>query len=171
MVHFIPDRIQPTEAQLPYFEDSSREKGIAGQGTDKSLQELQAEIRTAVARLGGGVTRFIPGTYPGSPRRYGYRIEFLVGNVRGRIDVAALPIRKETDVVRTKALKQALYMCRDILASQYYATLLMPGSVPLLPYLVGPGDKTVAEAMMESGQLPALETGPAVEIVTGEVIE
>jgi hypothetical protein len=170
MNSFIPDPIKTDGPDIPYFEDGTAEHGIAGQGTKKSIRELQAEIRAAMGRLNASVVDFLPGKVSGRPIRYGYRITFVFKGIAGRIDVAGLPMRKEAPARKEQVLKQALYMLREILESRYYESLLLPGSIPLMPYLIGKGDKTVTEAMIESGSLPMLSAGKPV-VVVGELVD
>lgn len=164
-MQFIPDAVHQPILDVPFFEDSSQKAGIAGHGTRKSIEQLKSEVRDAFARLGAGVIAFRQGTFYAEHDRYGYRILFVLGSARGRVDVLALPIRNETPRRKEDALKQVLYNVRDTLQSEYLMLLHAPGSHPLVPHLLGPGGRTVAEYMMERGELPALTDD---EVVEGE---
>lgn len=159
MTNFIPDHLQPLDRVVPYFEDH---KSIPGYRTTKSTKRLQNEIASLFDRLGGGGVTFIPGTFDGKPLRYGYSIAFfLEGGVKGRIEIAALPLRHYTDTKKEKALAQALYLLRNKLEAQAFELIYEPGSIPLLPYLIGEGGRTVTEALIGSGALPQLTAGGA----------
>jgi hypothetical protein len=100
---------------------------------------------------------FTEGQYQGFPKRYGYRLEFMFAGQRGRLEVAALPIRKEGGTKRSQALNQALFTVREALEAQYLMSLLLPNSSPLLPYLLVPGTgKTVSQIMQEENDVPLL---------------
>ena len=90
---FIPD--DHDELTVPYFEDAKSSIGVIGHATQRSERELKVEIERAMGHLGASVSLFQAGKYD-ETNRYGYRIEFLWGGAKGRIDVAALPLRKET---------------------------------------------------------------------------
>lgn len=155
---FIDSGVNQPRVKVPYFEDASSELGITGHRTRKKIHELKNEVSAAMARLGGGVVAFREGEY--SERRYWIRIEFTLGGARGRIDLATLPFRSGTTPTKHEdAVKQCLYVFRDKLVAEYNAMLMMPGSVPLVGYLIGAGDKTVTEFMVEQGDLPLLTGG------------
>lgn len=158
MVNFIPEAPQATVLKLPYFEDS-REAGIEGRGTEKSLTALQNEIGGFIAQLGGSLVTWVPGKLDTQPKRYGYRINFNLGGISGRIDVAALPIRSETPNKKDRALAQALYFLRDWLGVEVRSAMFRPGSISLAPFLIGSSGLTVIEALVETHQLPMLGNG------------
>ena len=167
-IQFTPDPVRQNVVNIPYFEDVSTEKhGLKGHRTRKSIRDLENEIRDMMGRLGGGVTSFVSGTFSATPLRYGIRVEFVLGSARGRIDVAALPMRGRGDATKEAALKQALVAVRDMLQAQYDTLFFLPGAVPLVPYLLGPNGKTVTEMLVENGNLPLL-SGPSGEVVEGE---
>jgi hypothetical protein len=164
MPKFIPDKLVMSGPRVPYFEDSSSDNGVAGHSTRKSILDLQNEIRQAIGRLGGGVQDFIPGQFDTVPIRYGYSVTFMLGDMPGRIDVAGLPIKyQHTGKKKEAALKQALYMLRDMLEAQYYGMLVMPDSQPLVPYLLGTDGRTVTEALADTGDLPMVSRRPQVD--------
>lgn len=140
------------QREIPYFEDAS----ISGKGGNlhKSIEGYQSDLGKAITKLGGLLTGIAPGTFSGKPVRYGYRITFLIANMPGRIDIAALPIRSETQAKKENALKQALYLFWKELDAAGDSWVYNPNNMPLLPYLIGSGGKTVAEELIQKGTLP-----------------
>jgi hypothetical protein len=153
---FIPDDFESKTPEVPWFEDASSELGIRGHATSKSIDTLKTEIKSAMSALGGGVTSFLSGKWPTNPPRYGYQINFNYGDREGKIDIAALPIRKETPSKRKQCLKQALYTVRDMLDSQFNTSVLVPGSAPLIPFMIDDKGKTLAETLSETSAIPLL---------------
>lgn len=173
---FIPDRPDSSRVgirEIPYFENSSEEK-VAGHATTKKIGTLQEEIVDVLARMGAAMPRFHSGKYQvGKHLRYGYEIEFSLGNALGKINVAALPIKKETAKRKEMALRQALFLVRDMLLAEYHSMMYRPGSAPLIPYLIGPDGRTVTEMIAESGDFGLfLGSGSEIsDVVDGDVIE
>lgn len=161
-MEFIPD--DHDNLKVPYFEDASSLLGVIGHSTQRSEQELRVEIERAMGHLGAAVLLFQAGKFG---NRYGYRIEFRWGGARGRIDVAALPLRKETPGKIKRCKLQALFSVMHKLQGQFNSQLNMPGDVPLVPYMLDASGRTLIEAMREEGQLPALPK-PDEEAVEGE---
>lgn len=159
---FIPD--DHDELTIPYFEDASSSLGVVGHSTNRSERELKVEIERAMGYLGASVSLFQAGKFD---NRYGYRIEFVWGGAKGRIDVAALPIRKETPARISQAKRQSLYSVMMRLSSQFNSQLVMPGDVPLVPFMLDKEGRTLIEAMRERGKLPALPA-PNQDAVDGE---
>jgi len=155
---FIPDPLAIQAQDVPFFEDSQK-RDVPGRGTGKTVPQLQAEVVEMLARLGGAGARFVPGTFDGARRRYGYEIWFWYGGTQGRMDCAALPIRKETDRKKDRALAQALYLLRDELRALVHSQMYKPGAIPLVPYLIGAGGKTVTEFLIETQNVPQLGAG------------
>lgn len=153
---FIPDDFGIKASEIPWFEDASAELGIKGHETRKSAETLKTEIKATLSKLGGGVTTFLSGKFPTKPPRYGYQIRFHYGVREGKIEIAALPMKKETPSKRNKALKQALYTVREMLDSQFNSGLLIPGSAPLIPYMLDDQGRTLAEALSEKDSIPLL---------------
>jgi hypothetical protein len=172
---FIPDDFEIKETRIPWFEEASTQLGIKGHRTDKSLDQLKNEIKAAMSSLGGGVTTFQSGKFPTKPPRFGYQITFNYGDREGRIEIAALPMKKETEGKRKQALKQALYTVREMLVSQFNSSLLIPGSAPLVPYMIDDKGRTLAEALAKSASIPLLspplEADEDDEVVEGEFRE
>lgn len=155
---FIPYDIKDKPKAVPFFEDSPKEN-IAGHSTGKSTDKLKSEIADEIYELGGELVRFVPGVYPDQPKRDGFQIHFTFRQVTGRIDVAALPCRTPTDVKQKQALNQALFLVRDWLKAERMAFAYRPGTVPLLPYLIGADGQTVTEVMVSTGAIAALPSG------------
>lgn len=157
MSSFIPDL--KVELQIvPFFEDVKADVA-PGYRTILTPKKLQDEIAGLLTKLGAGAVTFVPGQYPGMPIRYGFQLRFNLRGVPGRIDIAALPMRTETSKKKDQAQAQALFLVRDWLRGEVFSTLYRPGAIPLMPFLIGAGGKTVTEAMIETRQLPLLVTG------------
>lgn len=154
---FIPD-MQIGASDVPFFEDNQKLK-IPGRGTEKSTDVLRAEVADLLAKLGAFGIVFVPGTFEGTPKRYGFLIQFQYANARGRINVLALPLRHEKPHIKDKALRQALYLFRNKLEAQVYSQYYEAAGVSLIPYLIGTGDQTVVEALTAGGNLPMLNGG------------
>lgn len=152
---FVPDKTELQKQAVPYFDDQSDAK-IPGRGTEKSLASLQGEIIELMGRLGAGGVTFVPGTHPGTPKRYGFQIRFNINGVQGRIDVAALPIRNETVNRKDRALAQALFLIRNWLEAEVFSSIYRPGTISLLPFLIDDTGRTVTETLLFSGKLPLL---------------
>ena len=155
MSTFIPDTIAVQAKPVPFFEDSVMQD-IPGRGTKKKVSALQGEVVDLMARLGGSSVQFVPGIYEDGRKRYGFQLLFWLGNVQGRMDCAALPLRSETVHKKDRALAQALYLLRDELRAMVHVSVYKPGAVPLVPYLIGPDGKTVTEWLVETQNLPLL---------------
>jgi len=153
---FIADDFEAKAPEVPWFENASAELGIRGHATKKPIEVLKTEIKAAMSKLGGGVTSFVSGKFPTKPPRYGYQIIFNYGSREGRIEIAALPIKKETPGKRKQALKQALYTVREMLDSQFNSGVLIPGSAPLIPYMLDDKGRTLAEALSKEDSIPLL---------------
>jgi hypothetical protein len=151
---FIPEMTIDT-VTVPFFEDVKADVA-PGYRTRMTPKALQKEISDLLLRMGAGAIRFMPGQYPGKPTRYGFQLTFSLNGIPGRIDIAALPMRTETAAKKDSAQAQALFLVRDWLRGELFSSLYRPGAVPLMPYLIGPGGKTVTEAILEDGRLPAL---------------
>jgi len=161
MVNFIPEPVQTAARNIPYFEDSQDRK-IPGRRTEKSAERLQSEIREMMLQLDAGNIAFSPGKFevaPGVPMRYGWLMTFSVNGIKGRMEIAALPMRHETPSTKDQALRQALYLVHNWLESEVFSVLYRPGAVPLIPFLIGTGNRTITEALVESTDIPLLPAG------------
>lgn len=161
MSTFIPDDITPPVREIPYYEES-RAHDVPGRGTEKSITRLQSEVIDALTRLGADSIYFVPGQYPagrGGRVRYGYQINFRYQGIPCQMDCAALPLRRETENLKNRALAQALYLVRDELKAQANAQLYRPGTIPFLANMLGPGGKTFTQYVAETRKLPLLGAG------------
>lgn len=166
-MEFKPD-IDEKDLVVPFFEDAKNEDGVIGYTTQKSIKQLKAEITAGFGRLGGSVIGFQSGKFG---NRYGFRIEFTFAGVPGRMDVACLPIRKETETKVDKTKRHALYSVQKRLEAEYSTMLVMPGDVPLMPYMLNDKGQTILEVMRESNQIPALPESIEEDIIDGEFDE
>ena len=57
---------------------------------------------------------------------------------------------------RKQALKQALFTVREMLDSQFNSGVLIPGSAPLIPYMIDDKGRTLAEALSKEDSIPLL---------------
>jgi hypothetical protein len=180
---FIPE-VPKEERRVPYYEEARAADGWQGQTTNKSIKELQDEIERIIMRLGGMVESFQKGTFESEQgNRDGYRIDYFVkaGNGRhmpGRIDIAALPIdpelghRADKDKHRENSLKMALFMLHVALAGTWFLQQLSPGFSALVPFMLGPGDKTISELWTDGPMSRLLPPGNTEDFSTveGEII-
>jgi hypothetical protein len=165
---FVPDE-RDDGLNIPYFEDASSVLGVIGHSTQRSEKELRIAIELAMGHLGASVSLFQAGKFGD---RYGYRIEFIWRGARGRIDVAALPLKKETKGRIKRCKQQALFSVMHKLQGQFNSQLNMPGDVPLVPYMLDTQGRTLIEAMRERDELPALtDSGSDSEIIEGDFRE
>lgn len=158
MPNFIPNKPTPLFQKPPFFEDI-KAADVPGRRTEKKMSVLQGEVVEALVKLGAIGVYFLDGTFDGSPKRYGFAVHFTLQGIPARIDIAALPIRQENADKKDRALAQALYLLRNRLEAQFYASVYEPGIIPLLPYLIGPEGQTVNEALVQSQLLPLLTGG------------
>lgn len=146
---FIPEQFKyESAAEVPYFDDVTSEGGWRGHTTGKSVDALKSEIIVCITRLGGLVAGFQRGVFQIlDRRREGYRIHYVVerpdGSAwRGRLDVAALPVRdgyrlrRSCDRRKEQSLKMALYMLREALDGTWFLQQLSPGYAPLMPWML-----------------------------------
>lgn len=159
MSGFVPDDFELKDPTIPWFEDASAALGVKGHKTSKTIDQLKLEIRAAFSSLGAGVTAFKQGHFDkvGNEKfRYAYQIEFTYGDRDARMIIAALPIRNETASKKEQALKQVLFTVREMLESQFNSGLLIPGSAPLVQYMLDDHGRTLAEALSEQSSVPLL---------------
>ena len=146
-MNFVPDE-KIKKKEVPYFEDVTKESGWAGQTTGKSEDALKAEISTAIGRLGGIVSSWIPGSFG---VRNGFRIVFnLDGGKPGRIDIVALPLKTRAsqsgyEAKKQQSIKMALFNLRDQLDSLWRMEQLVPGFFGLLPMMLANEESTIGE--------------------------
>lgn len=178
---FIPEQAKGEPAKVPYFDDVTAEAGWRGHTTGKSLDTLRSEIMTSISRLGGLVTGFQRGTFHiDDQKREGFRIHYVVeqsnGTMwRGRLDVAALPVKEDYSLRRSydrrkeQSLKMALFMLREALDGTWFLQQLSPGYAPLLPWMLEQkSGKTFTQLWSESVFSTHLLPEPKED---GEVVE
>ena len=183
MNSFIPEQPKGARPDVPYFDDVTSAGGWQGHATDKSIDTLKSEIMEAVGRLGGLVSGFQRGTFIiGDKRREGFRIYYHIERpdsslVRGRLDVAALPVKESRRIQRSlearkqKSLKMALYMLRTALEGTWFLQQLSPGYAPLMPWMLADGEKTVTQLWSESSTMSNLLPPGESDFVEGEFRE
>lgn len=168
---FVPDEL-PDGLQIPYFEDASGRLGIVGHATKRTEKELIIEIERSMAHLEASIDNFVGGRFgedPG-PYRFGYIIDFRWQGQPGRIIVAGLPLRKVTPSRIDHSRRHALISVMLRLQSQFNSQLLMPGDMPLLPYLLNDRGQTLMDVVAEQQGFPQLEA-PKGEVVEGDFRE
>jgi hypothetical protein len=182
-MEFIPENQRRTPADVPYFDDVTSEGGWQGHSTGKSLETLKSEVIAAIGRLGGLVVGFQRGTFLiGARKREGFQIHYAIegpdGSMfRGRIDVAALPVRDTSRLRRSlhtrreKALKMALYMLRMALDGTWFLQQLSPGYAPLMPWMLAQDGKTVTQLWSESAMMNNLLPPGESDFVDGDFEE
>lgn len=182
-MEFIPDQQQREAQDVPYFDDVTSEEGWQGYATKKSIEDLKAEVIAAIGRMDGLVTGFVQGVYHiGGKERGGYQIHYVVEHsdgttVQGRLDVAALPVkdtprsRRSFETRKIKSLKMALYMVRMSLNGKWFLQQLSPGYVPLMPWMLVAGGKTVTQLWSERGETNNLLPAGNGEFIEGEYKE
>lgn len=161
-IGFIPD-VKGAAADVPFFDDVTAEGGWQGHSTGKSIEALKSEVTASIGRLGGMVIGFQRGQFQvGEHLRDGFRISYAVeapdGKMfPGRLDIAALPVRKNPragydrrvrsdDARREKSLKMALFMLKVGLDGTWFLSKLSPGFAPLMPWMIGKTGQTITEA-------------------------
>jgi len=171
-MNFIPEQSKNSQ-KVPYYEDVTSADGWQGHTTQKTVNALQSEISQSISRLGGLVTGFQKGTFQSEEgNRDGFRVHYAIEatdgrQVPGRIDIAALPIRRESN--REKSLKMALYMFHIALNGTWFLQQLSPGYSALVPFMLGQGDKTLSQMWTESPIMNNLLPPGEEEFIDGEV--
>ena len=177
---FIPQ--QPRDAKdVPYFDDVTAEGGWQGHSTGKSIETLKSEASAALGRLGGLVTGFQRGMFEiDDKKREGFRISYVIERpdgsmTRGRLDVAALPVRdiqrlrRSYEARMNKSLKMALYMLRNALDGAWFLQQLSPGYAPLMPWMLDEQtSKTITQLWSESTTMSNLLPPGSSDFVEGE---
>lgn len=181
-MNFVPNTPK-TSVDVPYFENATSEQGWQGQTTTKSVDRLKEEVSLAIVRLGGVVTSWIPGKFMvGKLVREGYRINYIIETpdgrmVKGQLDIAALPVKQDWNMSRTletrkdRSLRMALYMLRVALDGTRFLQLLSPGYSALMPFMLGPGGKTISQLWGESSVMQNLLPPGESEFVEGDYKE
>lgn len=186
-MNFIPEQPKQPE-EVPYFEDATQADGWQGQATTKGIDKLKEEIKTAINRLGGNITRFQKGTFhtgeDASITRDGFQILYTIEDMAGnlincRLDVAALPVKKiyysrrhaPESTRRDKSLRMALYMIIISLDGLRFLQKLSPGYAPLMPFVLMNEDKTISQLWAESSVMGRLLPPGESEFVDGDYQE
>lgn len=170
-MNFIPE--QPKEAQsVPYFEDATSADGWQGQSTTKSVKALQSEIREAISYLGGEIISFQSGRFDEIDRE-GFLIRYVMVSpdgreLPGRINIAALPLRAFSPRKHDQTLRMALYMVHLALKGVWFLQQLSPGFSALVPFMMGPGNKTISELWAEGPMNNLLPPGGDDDFIEGE---
>lgn len=175
MDNFIPHTSKESK-KVPYFEEARTADGWQGHTTTKTEKRLKAEIGEAISRLGGMVIGFEEGMFGERPGvRILYTLEVEGQFSKGRLDIAALPVKSYRSQGRKKKLEQsyrmALYMVVMALNGTWFLQQLSPGYAPLMPWLIGKGDKTISQLWAESAMMSMLLPPPTDEFTEGEVVE
>lgn len=167
---FIPDDLDQ-QSDVPFLEDARADDGWKGQSTNKSIEQLRAEISAEIGRLGGTMTRFMRGEYEiQGQTRPGALIEYSIVSLegrgfQGRIDVAGLPFEKSEgrqDSARTnrkrrdKSLQMALFNVREGLQGARILQTLSPGYAALVPWLLTDSGQTFGQLWREGLGIAAL---------------
>lgn len=165
---------EPDETKIIFYEEA-RADYAPYYSSSKSIDDAKKEVLAELSKLGAGVLSFQEGTYGDNPKRHGYQITFNLRGMTGVIRVAGLPMRKPTDSKKDSVRAQALLNVRDWLKASVTQPVFSPGSNPLLMNLLVDGRRTMAEAIVEDGYLPALldeRTQPKPNIkVVGEITD
>lgn len=143
---------------LPYFEDARADFAPYYRSHENhSLEDAQDRVRVEFGKLGAAVLSFQPGYFvEGNMRRFGYHIRFYYQGKTGVYPVAGLPSRVKYDPVRQKKEQrtkqdkiaiQALLNVAEQLKAMVTARVFSPGGMPLLPYLLVDGERTLAQVM------------------------
>lgn len=160
----------PSTAQIsvPYFEDAKADRA-SGYRTRKTIDDLRLEVAALITQLGGAGVRFDQGLFNGSPKRYGYIINFMILGANGnvipcRIPIAGLPMRSETQIKKSQVLAQVLYAFAEYLQGELNALRFRPGYSPFAAYAaILPDNKTFMELVvsntLQGGDQPQLVSG------------
>lgn len=168
MENFIPN-VDENLVDVPYFEDARNSDGVVGYATRKTVAELEQLVRVGFGKLGGSVNKFQFGKSLDG-KRHAIRVHFTFKGVPGRMDMFGLPLKNNTkgkiDIVK----RHILYSLWKRVESEFSTLMLMPGDVPLVPYMLNANGQTMLEFMRESGEVPALPA-PEENIYEGEFEE
>lgn len=160
-MEFTPTGNAANRIDVPYLEEARADFAPYYSIKDvreKSINAAQGDVSKEIAKLGGGAIWFQEG-YFGSPpdERHGYIVHFEYGGIPARIIVAGLPIRDTATELKIKRVKlQALYILRDWLKTAVTTQVFSPGNHPLMQFLLIDGNRTLAEAIIETRKLPNL---------------
>lgn len=178
-------KFQPTEKkenETPYYDDVTATMGYGGHATKLDKGQLEAEVKTAMNRVGMQVTGFQQGKFGD---RDGYMIHFVAdlggGNLKqGRIEIAALPVRLPDNMHqdrikqgyegrKVKSLNMALYMFRQHLQGMFFMQQMTLEYVPFVPWLLVNETDTVSGMFITEQRILLPE--PSEDFVDGEYEE
>lgn len=119
---------------VPYFEEVTGDAGFRGYSTQKSEDQLMANITAALGRLGGAIISVRKGkwTDPRKRSRFIYDLTFSMpgpggkSSVLGNIQVSAFPLKKWTEKKEMQARKMALYVLLDLLENTFNFQRIAP---------------------------------------------
>lgn len=166
--------------ETPYFDDIAGKDGWEGHTSKKKIPVLLNEIKANLANLGGAITLFQEGKFSiDGIERDGFRLEYVIktrnGPADGRIDIAALPIKRGSYWTRTEksraeqSLKMALYMTNVAIRGMFALQKLSPNYAALIPFMLQDG-RTLSELWV-SGPSVSLLAPPSHDIVEGDIKE
>ena len=185
-MQFTAERDTIVDLDIPYHDELRAADGWQGQTTTLSLERLKSEIINALARLGGIVHRFNKGYYEiGGVRRPGVQIIYSVEGpdgrmAYGRFDIAAPPVKEPKQSSRGDAitrrreeqsLRTGLYNVVEALKAQWVLKMLNPSYIPLIPWMLVDGERTVNEAYRDAGIGGKLLPASVGEIKDGESLD
>lgn len=166
---------QPEAKRVPYFEDVRASDGWEGQGSEKSIDTLRAEVAEAVQRLGGFVAAFREGNFEiDGLNRPGLQLYYTIAGAPGRLDIAGLPCRNPANERRSRnnSLKMALYMVRNALNGMWFLQQLSPGFAPLMPFMIADRNgNTVSQLWAQGSGMAALLPPSDSDFIEGEAHE
>lgn len=152
------------EIIVPFLEDATGENAPNSR-TTRSITDAKGELSRWVGKHGGIVTGIIPVKFNTvmngkEVMRYGFIVDFMFsGGARGRIHIAAIPMRKETIEKKNRVLAMALINRAEFFKTAFTTRIHEPYGNPLLQYLLVDGEQTVAQMIIEKKQLALLGSG------------
>jgi len=183
-VQFVEDQ-KKTAGDAPFFEDVTGDAGFRGYSTQKSEDQLMANITAALGRLGGAIVSMRKGKWMDQRKRSRFIYDFTfsmpgpgnAGAVLGNIQVAAFPLRKWTEKKDLQARKMALYVLLDLLENTFnYQRIAPHETATLIPFMMNADGVTLSEAYISgtisSGLLLTDKAGShrGEEVVDGEEV-
>jgi hypothetical protein len=165
-MEFYPESNEIPEFDIPYHDELRAADGWQGQTTTLSIERLKADITNALSKLGGMVHQFHRGYYEiGGKKRPGVQIIYSVEGPQGkmaygRFDIASAPVKEPSyrrgwqETMRRRedqSLRTGLYNVVQALKAQWVLKKLNPSYMPLIPWMLIDGERTVNEAYREAG--------------------
>jgi hypothetical protein len=166
---FTPTEEQQSGISVPYLEEARADYAPYYDVRGREPKQVQREVIAEFDKLDAGNVQFREGFFGDKKRRYGYEVTFIYGGARGRMQIAGLPMRTETEAKKRRVLLQALSILRDWLKTQVTAQVFAPGNDPLMQFLLVDGQRTVNEYLIETRKLPT--ANPLLTDVVEGVIE